>query len=283
MEEVIENPDRIEIDTSNAGNVIKPFKFTKDTSKSSLTILNQSIENIDINEIWNNTTLHICADGGANRLYEYGGNERSKFIPDFIVGDLDLITDEVKQYYKEKGTKIIPQVSQYASDFMKSMNLILLYFNGIEILDVDEYDGLSKLMDQLGTDLVNINSYILNGLGGRFDQSIHSINQIHILNQQFPTLKNVFINEQDIVFMIPKGRNLISYNSITDFYKGSKFPVIGLLPFSPCTINSWGLKWDVRNWKSSIHGKVSSSNGIVSTNGIIIECDEDLVVNIERS
>lgn len=283
MEEVIENPDRIEIEVTDVTNVIKPFKFTKDTSKSSLTILNQSIENIDIHEIWNNTTLHICADGGANRLYEYGGDKRSEFIPDFIVGDLDLITDEVKDYYKKQGTKIIPQLSQYASDFMKSMSLILLYFNGVEIVDVDEYDGLSKLMNQLNDKhLVNINSYILNGLGGRFDQSIHSINQIHILNQQYPTLKNVFINEQDIVFMIPKGRNLIGYNSISDFYKGNKFPVIGLLPFSPCIISSWGLKWDVRNWKSSMNGKVSSSNGIVSTNGVIIECDEDLVVNIER-
>ena len=49
--------------------------------------------------------LVVCADGGANWLYE----TQVERLPDAVVGDLDSIKDEVKQYYVSKGV-IIEQV-----------------------------------------------------------------------------------------------------------------------------------------------------------------------------
>ena len=40
-------------------------------SQTALIILNQPIASVDfLNRVWTNSSYHICADGGANRLYD---------------------------------------------------------------------------------------------------------------------------------------------------------------------------------------------------------------------
>ena len=77
----------------------------------------------------------VCADGGANSLYEYFNDnnhhhhenlQRSDYIPDYIVGDFDSISPDVKSYYQSHGSKIIRQSSQYYNDFTKSIHCIQL-------------------------------------------------------------------------------------------------------------------------------------------------------------
>lgn len=41
-----------------------------------------------------NADIILCADGGANYAYQM------KIVPDFIIGDMDSIADEVKEYYQ---------------------------------------------------------------------------------------------------------------------------------------------------------------------------------------
>lgn len=57
-------------------------------------------------------SLRICADGGANRLYDYcalweadlsPSQARSMYTPDIIKGDLDSLRPDVKNYYIECG------------------------------------------------------------------------------------------------------------------------------------------------------------------------------------
>jgi hypothetical protein len=51
---------------------------------------------------WSNACLHICADGAANRLYSSfnGTDEIATYIPEYIVGDMDSILPQTRDYYE---------------------------------------------------------------------------------------------------------------------------------------------------------------------------------------
>ncbi len=59
----------------------------------------------------------IGADGGSNHLYRY------KLNPDYIIGDLDSINSNVKNYFRNKGTKIIKLSRQNDTDLEKALKL----------------------------------------------------------------------------------------------------------------------------------------------------------------
>ncbi|KAF9972809.1 Transcription factor spt8 [Actinomortierella ambigua] len=86
-----------------------------------LIVLNQPIllERSLFENAWNN-------DGGANRLYDLLQTEeqRAKFLPDCIRGDLDSLRSGVEEYYKSKGVKIERVDDQVSTDFMKCVELV---------------------------------------------------------------------------------------------------------------------------------------------------------------
>lgn len=64
--------------------------------------------------------VRICADGGANRLFDAAGSwsagrdvlsARRAFLPDVITGDLDSIRPEVADYYSQHGIQCVPLYS----------------------------------------------------------------------------------------------------------------------------------------------------------------------------
>ncbi|EGV61459.1 thiamine pyrophosphokinase [Yamadazyma tenuis] len=287
--EVIENPDNLEVVAPEDAHVIEPLIFKdREVGNSSLIVLNQEIHSIDLEGLWRNTKLHICADGGANRLFEYWKKHQrtEEFVPDFIVGDLDSLKADVQQFYEQHGCIVIPQYTQYASDFMKSMRLSMIYFQsettrGLLYEPIESNKGLEFI--QLEPAQVSVDMYILNGLGGRFDQTVHSINQVIQLAQQFVQNSFRFITPDDIVFLLRKGVNYIKYPSKQSFgCQGN--PVCGMLPLNTeVVLNTRGLKWDVLHWPSSMGGHVSSSNALVGISGAVIECSNDMIINIEHS
>ncbi len=75
---------------------------------------------IKLNKI---TDILICADGGANRLYELE-TTRESLIPKAIVGDLDSLSEKVKNFYEHKGTYIKKYEGQDDTDLEKSINYL---------------------------------------------------------------------------------------------------------------------------------------------------------------
>jgi hypothetical protein len=73
--------------------------------------------------LWKQSSYRVCADGGANRLYEatVASNQNgsgdttttittdisSEFLPDMITGDLDSLQPHVKEYYERRGVPIV--------------------------------------------------------------------------------------------------------------------------------------------------------------------------------
>ena len=274
---------------------IEPFRFL-DTSGSDncvLILLNQSFAKMNLIRFWNATELHICADGGANRLYDFfSDSTRDSYIPEFITGDFDSIRDEVKEYYASKGSRIIEQSTQYATDFMKAVTIAQIWYGLADLKQtllnssntIDSHDGLVRLVEKNKKDqsLLPVHLYILSALGGRFDQTIHSISQLYKLNETDLHLRLLFITEYDVVFVLSRGANFVSYKSKSVF-SSSLVPTCGLLPLgsSQVTINSYGLKYDVYDWESSMTTQVSSSNGLSGTKGVVVRILDPLVMNIE--
>jgi len=59
-------------------------------------ILNRPLERSQLEKIAKITDTFVCVDGGSNRLFAVG----SSIIPRVIVGDLDSIKPEVREYYE---------------------------------------------------------------------------------------------------------------------------------------------------------------------------------------
>ena len=64
--------------------------------------------------MWHHCEFKICADGGANRLYDglVASGEVDKYIPDMIKGDLDSLRADVKAFYSAAGTHIVYDLDQ---------------------------------------------------------------------------------------------------------------------------------------------------------------------------
>lgn len=67
--------------------------------------------------------VRICADGGANRLYDcVEPDQRPEFLPHMIKGDLDSLRADVRAYYASMGVRIVHNGSEYATDLMKCID-----------------------------------------------------------------------------------------------------------------------------------------------------------------
>lgn len=328
IETVVENPDSISIandiailKNSNKNiNIISPLNYFNNTNTTTTTsnnnvllILNQEINTSPylFLKIWNNSNLKICADGGINRLRTYTKkyNEilsNSKLIPDFIIGDLDSATSENLTYYQSKGSIKILQSSQYYTDFMKSIALINVYFNFNKILsnlsNLNTIDDLEKLeiesfqnYEKNSKNLKNLKIFVLGGIGGRFDQTLSTINQIYKFSIDRSNLNFIILNPEhtELILLLNKGINLIDYPRLSNEKEIEIFGFniiksrtnlrnIGVLPIlKDSVISTKGLKWDVENWSSSITSKLSSSNLQVGNEGFIIKSDNPLFIDLE--
>lgn len=60
-------------------------------------ILNRPLDRLQLERIAKISDTFICVDGGSNRLFDLG----SSIIPRVIVGDLDSIKPDVREYYEK--------------------------------------------------------------------------------------------------------------------------------------------------------------------------------------
>ncbi|SSD61948.1 related to Thiamine pyrophosphokinase [Saccharomycodes ludwigii] len=293
----------------NLSNIFNP------PETSAIIILNQEFDITFklFTKIWENYKLKICADGGANRLFEFLTKEQNittsidtvlveKYLPNFIIGDLDSLKPEIADFYSRHKVKIIQQKTQYSSDLTKSLHLCYTYFLSLSSKDdpLDQiFQGdrsnnygveLEKGIHTLFKKHMNQNNIFsrcqivcINGIGGRFDQTIQSIHHLYD-NYHCKNGELLFITKADIIFSIAghdDGGCFLQYDSTFFQNCGS----CGILPIGkPTTINlTKGLKWDVVNWDTDIGtgGSVSTSNYFVNDCGIYIDCKDDLIMSIE--
>lgn len=122
----------------------------------------------------------ICADGGANHAYKLG------IIPDYIIGDLDSVSPEIVEYYRENGV-----------DFKELP----------EKKDETDSEICIYLAKTLGSDSIDIYS----ALGGRIDHTLANVKLLYYIKNYgiFPRI----ISENEIMYVIENERFVLSGNA----------------------------------------------------------------------
>lgn len=212
--------------------------------------------------LWKHAQLRVCADGGANRLYddlpalfphEDASFVRNRFKPDVIKGDLDSIRAEVLEFYKQMGTKIVDEShDQDTTDLHKCVAYIR-----------DFHADMEKF---------KLCILVVGALGGRFD---HEIGNINVLCR-FSTIRIILLSRDCLIQLLPSTSHHEIY--IQSSVEG---PHCGLIPIGTPAVSTTttGLQWNLTNTEMRFGGLISTSN-IVKGDIVTVRSDSDLLWTI---
>ncbi len=168
----------------------------------------------------------IATDGASDFLY------RHKIIPDYIVGDLDSISQKTLSYFRKQKVVIKKIADQYKNDLEKAIRF-----------------ALGKKLSKI---------FVIGFLGKRFD---HTINNLSILTKY--SSKNIFfVDEEFIIYFWSQG---VTKTLELDYKKGSAFSLQGFP--SHAKVSTSGLKYNLRNEKLVFGKKEGALN--IALNEII--------------
>uniref|UniRef100_A0A3B4TGP8 Thiamine pyrophosphokinase 1 n=1 Tax=Seriola dumerili TaxID=41447 RepID=A0A3B4TGP8_SERDU len=206
------------------------------TLRICLLILNQPLDKDYLDILWSKALLRACADGAANHLYEMTATDCDSFLPDYISGDFDSITAEVKAFYAAEKKCFLLSLQQHpARDFISNRGIFQCLINLC----------LSFQVDAIVT---------LGGLADRFDQTMASVETLHhaLSMTQLPVL---IIQGTSLVYLLRPGSHRLEVNTGLEGDWCSLIPVGG-----PCQTTTTGLKWNLNNQVLQFGKLVSTSN-----------------------
>jgi thiamine pyrophosphokinase len=85
----------------------------------SLIMLNRPINKDIFIPLYLHATNVIMCDGAANRLHDLFEDERAKYLPTHLTGDLDSWRPEVKEYYEAHEVEVSKDEDENTTDFQK--------------------------------------------------------------------------------------------------------------------------------------------------------------------
>jgi thiamine pyrophosphokinase len=253
--------------------------------------------------MWNRTEWKLCADGGANRLFD----SFPELLPTAICGDLDSIRKDVKEYYLKKGVLLVKIHDQNATDLQKCFTVVRWLERSVKADVFDEFieqgptsEILKKLCptpefppDKVPSHVHDV--IILGALNGRFDHTMASFNTLFLLRQGkiheddgkdgsgIPDNRRVYLtSDTSIAFLLWKGTNRIHC-----FLK-EEGPAFGLMPLATkrALVVTRGLKWNLdHSLPLEFGGMVSTSNTFADATKpwteVTVETDESIIVSVE--
>ncbi|ORX41277.1 Thiamin pyrophosphokinase [Kockovaella imperatae] len=212
-------------------------------NRYAMIILNQPITRKDVFvRAWAASEVRLCADGGANRLYDlWGPSQSSKYLPDMVKGDLDSLRPEVESFYASKGVTIKHDSDQYSTDLMKCME---------EVENIERASGRRYSLVFIG------------GLSGRVDQTVHTMHILHKLRKTRPL--TFVLSCESLAWTLDAGSHLI------DIDHSTMGQTCGILPVGvdSATVKTKGLKWDL-DWATSLDTSVSTSNHLLPSEPVV--------------
>ena len=228
----------------NAMTTYRPLHLFREAGSSSesggpcLVLLNQDLHGLEtvIREHWSKFSLHVCADGGSNRLYDMAASHRDQYLPHTICGDLDSARDGVLQYYQQRGCHVLKVTNQDTTDFVKTVKEVLAL----------RQRGLASFSA----------IYAMNAMGGRFDQTLGNVQTVMLLEKELEGTPVYLLSEDSIAAVLRPGESVVTVDS------GLERRYCGLLPIGqPCTsCTTTGLQWNLHGQEMRFGELVSTSN-----------------------
>ena len=215
--------------------------FSEETTRSPgacLVLLNCELNGLEavLERHWHKFSLHICADGGANRLFDTSEEGRAERVPHTICGDLDSARADVLDYYGQKGTRVARLEDQDSTDFTKAVR---------EALSLRRR-GLAKFSS----------IYTMNAFGGRFDQTLGTVQTVMALDPELCGTPVYLVSEDSIAVLVTPSESSIAVDT------GLESGHCGLLPIGePCdSCTTTGLQWNLRQQAMRFGGLISTCN-----------------------
>ena len=169
------------------------------------------------------SSVVVCCDGAAQKLLAFGR------MPDYVVGDLDSVTPELKKQYPER---MVHRPDQNSNDLTKSVEFCIS-------------KGLRNIV-------------IVGATGLRED---HTLANISLLHHYTPLADNV-VMVSDFGIFTP-----ISNSTVFLSYKGQQVSIFSLS--TDCAISTVGLKYLIENrslnswWEGTLNESVGEDFAIV--------------------
>ncbi|KAL4458874.1 hypothetical protein ABPG75_013739 [Micractinium tetrahymenae] len=209
--------------------------------------------------LWKNAKLRVCADGGANRLYDElprmlpgrpADAVRAQYLPTVIKGDLDSLRPDVAAFYRQHGVAIEDlSADQDSTDLQKCIQFV------------------RQQAEEQGLQLQQLTLVALGALGGRLDHTLSNLSTLYM----YPDMSLVLLGDGNLARLVPAGRAVIRPD------RRLEGPTCGLVPCAGGAVaSSSGLRWNLHSTPMAFGGLVSTSN-IIEADEIHVESDSHLV------
>ncbi|CAH8305353.1 unnamed protein product [Eruca vesicaria subsp. sativa] len=232
-----------------------------EATRYAIVVLNQKLPRFTP-LLWEHAKLRLCADGGANRIYDelplFFPQEdalliRNRYKPDVIKGDMDSIRPDVLHFYQSLGTKVIDKShDQDTTDLDKC----ILYIRH----------------STLNQESCRLQILATGALGGRFDHEAGNLNVLY----RYPDTRITLLSDDCLIQLLPK-----THRHEIQIQPSLQGPHCGLIPIGApsAKTTTTGLQWDLTNTEMRFGGLVSTSN-MVKGEKITVESDSDLLWTI---
>ncbi|KAF7522921.1 hypothetical protein G7054_g11967 [Neopestalotiopsis clavispora] len=267
----------------NTPTIWRPARLLQENSPDrdfALIILNQPLNDVQtLGRLWQNSSLRIAADGGANHLRDLQQRQdketKGSDVPNFtnldvIIGDLDSLDESARVHFEEvnPSIKVVKFVDVYSTDFTKAVDY-----------------ARTNARDGGGKDIV-----AMGGLGGRVDQGLSQIHHLYLF-QTSPTYaegKMYLVSGESLTFLLKAGSHQIhvrepSCNGNAGAASEEVFAkYAGIIPVKePSVITLKGFEWDVTDWPTSFGTQLSTSNHVLPESQVVeVTTSKDVLFTI---
>ena len=235
---------------------------TPATDEAALVVLNSASFGAGLLEkLWSASSYRVCADGGANRLFDLLG---PSFVPDAIVGDLDSARADVLEAYAAGGAAVARVEDQDANDLSKALDAVAERWRG----------------GRRGAAVVRV----VGAFGGRFDQEMAAFDALHKFAARDRDASMALYSDENAATLLAPG---LSHEIVVRH--DAEGPHCGLVPLgAPCEwVTTAGLQWNLDGGALAFGDLVSTSNLVPRDGGrgesvVSVACAAPLVWTIAR-